>query len=383
MVTKSIRVAEKRRLIRGISPDDPYFLSLSDDTETQFVDVCRRCVPPDAVCLDIGANIGVTTLALSAIAFKGRVYSFEPSPTVYPLLLSNLTENHCRNVDAKQFAISDADGGALFNDNSAYGHIATSGVQVPAYTLATIVTSLGLDRLDFIKIDTEGFEFKILKSGYEVITKFNSVVYFEFNTWALLAHSRTDPVEFLEWIFDNFRCVAKVDRASPNAPLAELERSDLLKFLYENMLDHGCVNDLVVAATMTKSWPGAARAALENFHIHNDTKAELRGHLSFTTPPKQWHYAISIDCLWMQTGTAVELDVQVDSGSVGFGFNDRALSRYLTDEIVVRPQDGRRKVKIVLTESVQRAALVARNVSSDGKSQATVFSLHLSNASQK
>ena len=87
MVTKSIWVAEKRRLIRGISPDDPYFLSLSDDTETQFVDVCRRCVPPDAVCLDIGANIGITTLALSAIAFKGRVYSFEPSPTSYRRIL--------------------------------------------------------------------------------------------------------------------------------------------------------------------------------------------------------------------------------------------------------------------------------------------------------
>jgi FkbM family methyltransferase len=284
VVSKAIRIAEKQRLIHGISEDDPYFRYLADDTEMEFVNICRRCIPLDAVCFDIGANIGVKALALSEIAPNGRVYSFEPAPTVYPILVSNIAENGCRNVDTKQIALSNTDGEVLFHDNSAYGHIVTTnGVRVPALNLTTIVNSMGLDRLDFIKIDTEGFEFKILKSGYEVIKKFKSVVYFEFNTWTLIAHSRTDPVEFLEWIFDNFLCVAKVNR-SRDEPLTPLTRQDLLKFLYANMLDDSCVSDLVVTTRMPRFWPGSARAVLETYHTHNDAHAVLHEQADATLP---------------------------------------------------------------------------------------------------
>ncbi len=118
-------------------------------------------------------------------------------------------------------------------------------------------------------------------------------------------------------------------------------------------------------------WTSAIRA-------HDDADAALRKHtLSFTTPPGRWHYAVSFDCNEMSPGTAVELDVQVESGAVGFGFNEPTLSRYLSEEIFIRPEDGRMKVRIVPAEPMPRAVLVVRNVSSDGKSQGTVFSIDI------
>jgi FkbM family methyltransferase len=378
MPLKAIRIAGKRRLMRGISEHDPYFRSLTDDAEMEFVDICRRCIPANAVCLDIGANIGVKALALSEVASSGRVYCFEPAPTVYPVLVSNVAENGCRNVIAEQIAVSDTDGEVLFHENSAWGHlVASGGVPVPASTLATIVGSLGLDRLDFVKIDVEGFEPKVLKGGYEVLKKFNSIVYFEFNTWALIAFTRTDPVAFLEWIFDNFACVAKVNRSSDEA-LTPLWRQDMLKFLHANMLGEGCVSDLVVCTRMPEVWPVSARAELKTFRTHDDAHATLHKHaLSFTTPPGRWQYAVSIDCYWLSLRNAVEIDVRVENGAVGFGLNESTLSHYVSDEFVIRPQDGRKKIRIVPAESMQHAVLVARNVSSNSTSQGTLFAVNI------
>lgn len=104
----------------------------------------------------------------------------------------------------------------------------------------------------------------------------------------------------------------------------------------------------------------------------------LRKHtLSFTAPPGPWHYAVLFYCNEMSAGTAVELDVQVESGVVGVGFNGPALSHYISEEIFIRRKDGRKKVRIVLADPMCRAVLVVRNASSDGESQGTVFSLDI------
>jgi len=116
-------------------------------------------------------------------------------------------------------------------------------------------------------------------------------------------------------------------------------------------------------------WASAIRA-------RDNADAALRKHaLSFTTPPGQGHYAISIYCHRMSAGAAVELDVQIDSGAVGIGFNEPTLSRSLSEEILIRAEDGRKKVRIVLAEAMPRAVLAIRNVSGNGKSQGTVFSV--------
>lgn len=118
-------------------------------------------------------------------------------------------------------------------------------------------------------------------------------------------------------------------------------------------------------------WASAIRA-------HDNADAALRKHaLSFTTPPGEGQYAISIYCHRMSVGAAVELDVQIDSGAVGIGFNEPTLSRSLSEEILIRAEDGRKKVRIVLAEAMPRAVLAVRNVSGNGKSQGTVLAINV------
>jgi hypothetical protein len=69
--------------------------------------------------------------------------------------------------------------------------------------------------------------------------------------------------------------------------------------------------------------------------------------------------------------------VQVESGAVGFGFNESTLSNYVSDEFVISPQDGRKKIRVVLAESMHHAVLVVRNVSSNSTSQGTIFAVNI------
>src|SRR5688500_6464155 len=97
MPSKTIRIAGKKRFRSGLA-NDRYFRELRNDKAAAFVRRCDEYVPVDAVCLDFGANIGVTALALAEIATERAIYAFEPSPTAYPLLVSNVKDNDCRNI---------------------------------------------------------------------------------------------------------------------------------------------------------------------------------------------------------------------------------------------------------------------------------------------
>lgn len=246
MPSKTVRIAGKKRFISGLA-NDQYFRKLGNDTESAFVRVCDEFVATNAVCLDLGANIGVTALALSEIAPDGTIYAFEPSPTVYPLLVSNVKDNDCRNIRTRQLAVADIDGKATFFDKSAYGHISADGeVEVATATLETIVGALQLDRIDFIKIDIEGYEYKVLRSALTLLRRFDPIIYFEFNTWCLLANARSDPVEFLEWIFANFSFVAKVNPYSAATSLTRKQPQDARWFLHQNILAESCVSNLLI-----------------------------------------------------------------------------------------------------------------------------------------
>ncbi len=60
------------------------------------------------VCIDVGANVGWDTLALSeCVGPAGRVFAFEPSPREYRLLLENLRLNKITNVVVERSALGE------------------------------------------------------------------------------------------------------------------------------------------------------------------------------------------------------------------------------------------------------------------------------------
>lgn len=138
---KIITIGDRTFTVQGLGHNDPYFRSLEDGFEPDFEALARTFVRDDYVCIDIGANIGVKSILLSQIANRGRVIAVEPGPNVAPLLEANIAESGLSNVSVMRAAVSDRVGVLHFAGDSAYGHIAASGVEVAATTLADIVTS--------------------------------------------------------------------------------------------------------------------------------------------------------------------------------------------------------------------------------------------------
>ncbi len=211
--SKSIRLGARRFDIAGVSREDRYFRRLTSGTEREFVRFCRDFLRPDDVCLDIGANIGVTALIMSQQVPRGRVVAIEPGPTIAKVLRRNIEGSGKRNITVVESAVGDRDGTVAFVENSAWGHIADEGIEVSVTRLSSIATRLGLDRIDFIKMDVEGYEFRILEDALQLINDHRSLVYFELNGFTQMVLGNANPREFVEWFLGNFAAVYAIRRA--------------------------------------------------------------------------------------------------------------------------------------------------------------------------
>src|SRR3954451_10316128 len=122
--------------IYGPSVEDRYLQILHDDMETEFIRFCRSFVRPDYICLDVGANIGVKALIMAARARHCRVIAIEPGPSIAPLLALNMQANQAANVTIEKVAIGNRTGASVrFKEESAFGFVSDTGVEVPMTTL--------------------------------------------------------------------------------------------------------------------------------------------------------------------------------------------------------------------------------------------------------
>lgn len=130
--------------------------------------------------VDIGANLGYYTLLASKIVGdSGKVYAFEPDPTNYKVLSSNIELNGCKNIITEQKAVSDANGKVtLYLDSKDVGAhtIYKNGKTKKSVT----VDSVTLDEyfkgkeypINIIKMDIEGAEMAAIR-GMEKIIELN------------------------------------------------------------------------------------------------------------------------------------------------------------------------------------------------------------------
>jgi len=129
------------------------------------------------VFLDIGANIGYYSVLASAIVGEaGMVIAYEPDGANFALLRRNLRLNRAVNVMAFQAALSDYEGsGCLFlsRDNKGDHRLYDSGddrdcKKVRVLSAGAHLRSL-VQRVDFVKIDTQGCEYAVLKGMKEIV----------------------------------------------------------------------------------------------------------------------------------------------------------------------------------------------------------------------
>jgi FkbM family methyltransferase len=143
------------------------------------------------VVYDIGANIGLYTLAISNYQSSNVVYAFEPNPETFTKLRANLALNKTSdNIKPLQTAIGNTDGESYFMISSqqerssfyqfgaAFGNAqVTKIVKVNVKKLDSL--SGQLPPPQHIKIDAEGSEAIILEGAQETIRKHKPLLYIE------------------------------------------------------------------------------------------------------------------------------------------------------------------------------------------------------------
>ncbi len=161
---------------------------------------------------DVGANIGYFTfLASSLVGDSGKVYAFEPFSENVKFLSLTKQVNSFSNIDIIPMAVSDNNDLCLFDNSGSNGFIRSMNDQVSRVLGSTPVYSIKLDsffsnieRMDYIKIDTEGAEYLAINGAYESLKKFKPTIVTEFSPDALLATSNiSSEVHLQTLLIDN------------------------------------------------------------------------------------------------------------------------------------------------------------------------------------
>jgi FkbM family methyltransferase len=154
------------------------------------VDSILAFLRPGDQVLDLGANIGVHSLAFAqTVGPAGRVIAVEPQHYCFQLLSANVTLNQLAQVLCLRAAVGEAPGAcSVPRIDPTQRHNAGATTVSTEASLATegqdivpmiSVDSLGLSRCDLIKIDTEGFEDRVLAGAQATLRAHHPVVYAE------------------------------------------------------------------------------------------------------------------------------------------------------------------------------------------------------------
>jgi FkbM family methyltransferase len=144
----------------------------------------RRFLKPGMTVIDVGANQGVYSLPLARlVGSTGRVFSYEPGSEARSLLEYSRNLNGLRNLEIVNAALSDAAGEgnlafAWSSELRALGSAAT-GESVRITTLDLEDTAQGWSSPDFIKIDAEGEEERIIVGARAFFATHSPLVMFE------------------------------------------------------------------------------------------------------------------------------------------------------------------------------------------------------------
>ena len=137
--------------------------------------------------MDIGANLGNHTLYWSQNMDYERIYSFEPFTPNFEVLRQNVKDNGLKNIVLVHKGIGEKKGytNILEFDESNYGgttlDVSVNGEkgEIEITDIDSFAAEQNIERIDFIKIDTEGYEQKVLQGMEKTLNQFSPDLWIE------------------------------------------------------------------------------------------------------------------------------------------------------------------------------------------------------------
>jgi FkbM family methyltransferase len=188
-----------------------------------FISLFREFIPRRGLVCDIGACLGDHTATYSRFVGRiGSVHAFEPNPVALECLLHNM--HRYGNVTVHPVALGAKEGKAGIQGNLNLGMAKiTEGNDISVDTLDN--QSKGWARLDFIKMDAEGYEPEILDGAKETLSRFSPVMLIEVNR-PVLAQRGMTPAD----IYDRLSAMGYSYRPCEGHLGLDMDQIDVLCF---------------------------------------------------------------------------------------------------------------------------------------------------------
>lgn len=194
-----------------------YFLGESADHRSNGEELLAKTLAPSCgTFVDVGANTGEwTTMWLKYGQPHARGVLFEPIPALHQQLERRFGQNN--GITVVNAAVGNVTGvlpffiDETFNETSslaapADGHDVRR-LSVPVCTLSETLPAMGFTEVDFLKIDAEGFDGRVLR-GAQTLLASGSIraIQFEYNSsWAAAGSTLTETLSFLRsYDYDTF-----------------------------------------------------------------------------------------------------------------------------------------------------------------------------------
>lgn len=171
------------------------------DHDQNMLPIVLSYIPIGGVVLDVGCFIGDHAIAYAErVGRNGRVLGFEPDEDSFMCMGFNMVNYD--NFVGYNIALGVGGHKASLNKvatNEGMNYLA-DGNDINVHSLDTVIPAQNLNRIDFIKIDCEGYELDVLQGGQRTIQKYKPKMLIEINEMTLNRNNvkREDIYEWLD-----------------------------------------------------------------------------------------------------------------------------------------------------------------------------------------
>ena len=167
--------------------------------EREYMEMFCKSILEGNVVIDVGAYIGIfSLLASERVGDTGCVHSFEPVPRNHERLLRNIKINQAKNIrvykkglfDEKEILpISIPENNPAestlyeycMSEVSSLSKINKEVIEVELVPFDELAGAEGIQKVDIIKIDVEGAEYRVIRGMERTLKSNNPVLFMEYN----------------------------------------------------------------------------------------------------------------------------------------------------------------------------------------------------------
>jgi len=209
--------------------------------EPELVALLRTVLDPGMTFLDVGAHIGYfSIIAAALVGEKGAVYSFEPDPDCFSRLAVNSSVYPW--VKTHNSAVANRDGEICFyrsptQSESGWGAIFDADgkreeLSVRVCTLDNWISKERIEKIDVLKMDVEGSEYRVLEGARGLIARTRPLMWVEANSACLSRDTKSVSLllgRLLRWDYVTQGFCDRHSTSVENIVAIPKERAELLE----------------------------------------------------------------------------------------------------------------------------------------------------------